>query len=57
VSGRGHRAALPPADFTTDPPLGANGLVVTVVNKAGHERAFDLSLFNLLCERVQVIPV
>jgi hypothetical protein len=43
VSGRGHRAALPPAGFATDPPLAASGLVVTVVNKAGHEKAFDFT--------------
>jgi hypothetical protein len=43
VSGRGHRAVLPPGDFAADPPLGAGGLVVTVVNKAGHEKAFDFA--------------
>lgn len=47
MSGRGHRAALPPAEFTTDPPLAANGLVVTVVNKAGHERAFDFACLDV----------
>ena len=43
MSSRGHRAALPPAGFTTDPPLSATGLVVTVINKAGHEKAFDFT--------------
>lgn len=37
MSGRGHRASLPPGGFTAEPPLAASGLVVTVVNKAGHE--------------------
>jgi hypothetical protein len=41
VSGRGHQASLPPCGFTAKPPLAASGLVVTVVNKAGHEKAFD----------------
>jgi hypothetical protein len=41
VSGRGHQASLPPGGFTAKPPLAASGLVVTVVNKAGHEKAFD----------------
>jgi hypothetical protein len=43
VSGRGHRASLPPGGFTAEPPLAAGGLVVTVVNKAGHEKAFDFA--------------
>jgi hypothetical protein len=34
---------LPPGDFAADPPLGAGGLVVTVVNKAGLEKAFDFA--------------
>jgi hypothetical protein len=47
VSGRGHRAALPPAGFTTDPPLSATGLVVTVTNKTGHEKAFDFAALDV----------
>ena len=43
MSERGHRASLPPGGFTAEPPLAANGLVVTVVNKAGHEKAFDFA--------------
>ncbi|WP_371665897.1 hypothetical protein OG306_30530 [Streptomyces sp. NBC_01241] len=41
--GRGRRAVLPPADHHTEPPLAPDGLVVTVVNKAGYEMAFDFA--------------
>ncbi|MDH6709061.1 hypothetical protein P3T27_005807 [Kitasatospora sp. MAA19] len=41
MSRRGHRAALPPAGFRAEPPLAADGLVVTVVNSEGHEKRFD----------------
>jgi hypothetical protein len=47
VSGRGHRAALPPAGFAADPPLAPSGLVVTVVNKAGHEKSFDFAALGV----------
>lgn len=43
MSGRGHRAVLPPGDFAANPPLGASGLVVTVVNKAGLAKVFDFA--------------
>ncbi|MFJ1598588.1 hypothetical protein [Streptomyces sp. NPDC088261] len=43
MSGRGRRAVLPPADHRTEPPLAPDGLVVTVVNKAGYEMAFDFA--------------
>lgn len=47
MSGHGHRAALPPGGVTAEPPLAANGLVVTVVNAAGHEKAFDFAGLNV----------
>lgn len=47
MSRRGHRAELPPAGFAADPPLAASGLVVTVVNKAGHEKAFDFTSLDV----------
>jgi hypothetical protein len=34
---------LPPRGFAAGPPLAASGLVVTVVNKAGHEKVFDFA--------------
>lgn len=43
MSRRGHRAALPPADHRTEPPLGPDGLVVTVINKMGLPRQFDFA--------------
>ncbi|MFE9256563.1 hypothetical protein [Streptomyces sp. NPDC006879] len=43
MSRRGHRAGLPPADHRTDPPLRPDGLLVTVVNKAGYQKEFDFS--------------
>lgn len=43
MSGRGRRAVPPPADHHVEPPLGPDGLVVTVVNKAGYEREFDFA--------------
>ena len=43
MSRRGRRAILPPTDFKTEPPLAANGLVVTIVNKAGHGKDFAFS--------------
>jgi hypothetical protein len=43
VSGRGRRAVLPPADHRVEPPLAPDGLVVTVVNKAGYGKPFDFA--------------
>ncbi|WPP32284.1 hypothetical protein [Streptomyces sp. CL7] len=43
MSGRGRRAVLPPADHRADPALAPDGLVVTVFNKAGHDREFDFA--------------
>ncbi|MCA1217840.1 hypothetical protein [Streptomyces sp. 8L] len=43
MSPRGRRAVLPPADFVVEPPIAADGLVVTMVNKAGHEKRFDFA--------------
>jgi hypothetical protein len=43
VSRRGRRAVLPPTDFTFEPTLAASGLVVTIVNKAGHGKDFVFS--------------
>ncbi|MFD4922281.1 hypothetical protein ACFWNE_13330 [Streptomyces goshikiensis] len=43
MSRRGRRAVLPPTDFTMEPPLAANGLVVTIINKARHGKDFVFS--------------
>lgn len=43
MTGRGRRAVLPPADHRTEPPLAPDGLVVTVINQAGYEMAFDFA--------------
>jgi hypothetical protein len=43
VSGRGRRAVLPPADYRVEPPLAAQGLLVTVVNHEGHAKALDFA--------------
>ncbi|MFG2532532.1 hypothetical protein [Streptomyces sp. NPDC048516] len=43
MTGRGRRAVLPPADHRTEPPLAPDGLMVTVVNKAGFEMTFDFA--------------
>ncbi|MFB7532065.1 hypothetical protein ACFC0C_28320 [Streptomyces sp. NPDC056178] len=43
MSGRGRRAVLPPADHRTEPPIAPDGLVVTVMNKAGHKQAYDFA--------------
>ncbi|MGY5072349.1 hypothetical protein [Streptomyces griseus] len=43
MSGRGRRAVLPPADHRVESPLATDGLVVMVVNKAGHKKAFDFT--------------
>ncbi|TVZ80075.1 hypothetical protein [Streptomyces sp. BK340] len=43
MSRRGRRAVLPPAEFSAVPPLAANGMVVTIVNKAGHGKDFNFS--------------
>lgn len=43
MSRRGRRAVLPPTDFVVDPPLVADGLIVTMVNKAGHKKTFDFA--------------
>ena len=43
MSRRGRRAVLPPTDFTAEPPLATNGLLVTIVNKAGHGKDFAFS--------------
>lgn len=44
MTGRGHRAAMPPAGHAAEQPLSAHGLTVTVVNHAGHPRQFDFAL-------------
>lgn len=43
MSGRGRRAVLPPGDHRTEPSKAPDGLVVTVVNKAGHKQAYDFA--------------
>ncbi|MFF3513210.1 hypothetical protein [Streptomyces sp. NPDC002573] len=43
MSGRGRRAVLPPADHHVAHPLAHDGLVVTVVNKAGYEQRYDFA--------------
>ena len=43
MTGRGHRAARPPADYQVEPVLAAQGLVVTVVNHEGHAATFDFT--------------
>lgn len=43
MSGRGRRAVLPPPDHRVDPPMAADGLVVTVTNKAGYRKEFDFA--------------
>ncbi|MDH6522192.1 hypothetical protein [Streptomyces sp. SAI-090] len=43
MSGRGHKAVLPPADFQATRRIAADGLRVTVVNKEGFNRVFDFS--------------
>ncbi|MQS36813.1 hypothetical protein [Streptomyces katsurahamanus] len=41
MSGRGRRAVMPPAGHRTEPPLAADGLVVTVTSKGGSTKRFD----------------
>ncbi|MFI0910516.1 hypothetical protein [Streptomyces abikoensis] len=43
MSGRGRKAALPPAGHRVEPPLAPDGLVVTVTNKAGYTKEFDFA--------------
>lgn len=43
MSGRGHKAVLPPSDFQATRRIAADGLRVTVVNKEGFERVFDFA--------------
>jgi hypothetical protein len=43
VTGQGHRAARPPADYRVEPALAAQGLMVTVVNHEGHAATFDFT--------------
>ena len=43
MTGRGHRAALPPADYRVEPPLAAQGVLVTVINHEGHTKTFDFA--------------
>lgn len=43
MSGRGRRAVLPPAGHRVEPPLAPDGLVVTVVNKAGYDKEFNFA--------------
>lgn len=43
MSGRGRRAVLPPSDHRTEPPLAPDGLVVTMVNKAGHTKKYNFA--------------
>ncbi|MEU3299726.1 hypothetical protein ABZ729_07870 [Streptomyces sp. NPDC006678] len=43
MTGRGRRAALPPADHHSGPALAPDGLVVTVTNTAGYSREYDFS--------------
>ncbi len=44
---RGRRASLPPADFHFAPPLAADGLQVTFVNKAGYATVYDFATLPL----------
>lgn len=43
MSGRGHKAVLPPAAHRKEPPLAPDGLVVTVTNKDGYTKEFDFA--------------
>ncbi len=43
MSRRGRRAVPPPAGHRAPSPLAPDGLVVTVVNKAGYEKTFDFA--------------
>lgn len=43
MSGRGHRATLPPVDYRAKSPVGPDGLIVTVVNKDGASQKFDFA--------------
>ncbi|MET9374142.1 hypothetical protein ABZX98_08335 [Streptomyces sp. NPDC002992] len=43
MSGRGRRAVPPPPDHHVEPPLAQDGLVVTVINKAGFAKEFDFA--------------
>lgn len=43
MSGRGHKAALPPPDFQATPRIAEQGVQVTVINKEGFERVFDFA--------------
>jgi hypothetical protein len=43
MTGRGQRAALPPADHHSELALAPDGLVVTVTNTAGYSREYDFS--------------
>ena len=43
MTGRGHSAARPPANFRVEPALAAQGLAVTVVNHEGHAAIFDFT--------------
>ncbi|AKA06281.1 hypothetical protein SAZ_30365 [Streptomyces noursei ZPM] len=43
MSGRGRKAVLPPADHRVEPPLDRDGLIVTVINKAGYRKTFDFA--------------
>ncbi|MEU0726214.1 hypothetical protein [Streptomyces sp. NPDC006140] len=43
MSGRGRKAVPPPPDHHVEPPLGPDGLVVTVTNKAGFKKEYDFA--------------
>jgi hypothetical protein len=43
VTGRGHQAPRPPADYRVEPVLTGQGVVVTVVNREGLAKSFDFT--------------
>jgi hypothetical protein len=43
MTGRGRRAASPPADYRGAPALAEHGLLVSVVNHEGHSKTFDFA--------------
>ncbi|RZD72078.1 hypothetical protein C0Q57_05940 [Streptomyces albidoflavus] len=47
MSGRGRKAVPPPAGHHKEAPLAADGLVVTVTNKASQTRTFDFAALSV----------
>ncbi|MFM9709137.1 hypothetical protein [Streptomyces galilaeus] len=45
MSGRGRKAIPPPPDHHVEPPLGPEGLVVTLTNQAGFKKEYDFAGF------------